>query len=68
MSTLHQILRCQSPDGLYTIDIRGDRAKDHLCFTLEFEGKVKKLTEEQIKRLEKRKAKEGEEIPKDIIE
>ena len=22
--TLHQVMRCQSPDGRYTIDIRGD--------------------------------------------
>ena len=25
--TLHQVMRCQSPDGRYTIDIRGDQAK-----------------------------------------
>ena len=26
VSTLHQVMRCQSPDGKYTIDIRGDQS------------------------------------------
>ena len=27
VSTLHQVMRCQSPDGLYMIDIKGDMQK-----------------------------------------
>ena len=26
VSTMHQVMRYQSPDGLYTIDIRGDQS------------------------------------------
>ena len=35
VSTLHQVLRCQSSNGLYTIDIKGDPVRDHRCFNLE---------------------------------
>ena len=27
VSTLHQMIRCQSLDGLYTIDIKGDQSQ-----------------------------------------
>ena len=61
VSTLHQVLRCQSPDGTYTIDIRGDPMKDHRCFNLDSEGKVKRLSAEKLSQMEKGKAKVGEE-------
>ena len=31
VSTLHQVMRCQSPDGRYTIDIRGDQSQARKC-------------------------------------
>ena len=31
VSTLHQVMRCQSPDGRYTIDIRGDQSQAKKC-------------------------------------
>ena len=30
-STLHQVMRCQSPDGRYTIDIHGDQSQARKC-------------------------------------
>ena len=30
-STLHQVMRCQSPDRQYTIDIRGDQSQARKC-------------------------------------
>ena len=53
------------PDGMYTIDIKGDLTRDHRCFNLESRGKVKRLSEEHLKHLERGKANKGEEIPKD---
>ena len=61
VSTLHQVFRCQSPNRLYTIDIKGDPMRDHGCFNLKIEGKIKRLSKDQIKHLEKGKAKEEEE-------
>ena len=29
--TLHQVMRCQSPDGRYMIDIRGDQSQAKKC-------------------------------------
>ena len=37
-STLHQVLRCQSKDGTYTIDIRGDQASARRCFSTALKG------------------------------
>ena len=34
VSTLHQVMRCQSPDGRYTIDIRGDHSQARKCHTI----------------------------------
>ena len=34
VSTLHQVMRCQSPDGRYTIDIRGDQSQARRCHTI----------------------------------
>ena len=31
VSTLHQVMRCQSPDEQYTIDIRGDQSQARKC-------------------------------------
>ena len=48
VSTLHQVLRCQSPDETYTIDIRGDLMKDHQCFNLDYGGRVNRLSAEKL--------------------
>ena len=61
MSTLHQVLRCQSPDKTYIIDIKGDPMKDHWCFNLDSKGRVKRLSAEKLSWMEKGKAKVGEE-------
>ncbi len=61
MSTLHQVLRCQSPDGTYTIDIKGDPMKNHRCFNMDSEGRIKRLSKEKLNRMEKGKAKMEEE-------
>ena len=29
--TLHQVMRCQSPGGKYTIDIKGDQSQAQKC-------------------------------------
>ena len=34
VSTLHQVIRSQSPDGRYTIDIRGDQSQARRCHTI----------------------------------
>ena len=68
VSTPHQLLRCQSLDGMYTIDMKGDIKRNHRCFNLGSRGKVKRLSEEQLKCLEKGKAREEEEILKDTDE
>ena len=31
VSTLHQVMRFQSPDGRYTIDIKGDQSQARKC-------------------------------------
>lgn len=66
VSTLHQVLRCQSPNRLYTINIKGDQTRNHGCFSLGSEGKVKILSDEQIKRLKKGRTNEGEELSEDM--
>ena len=35
VSTLHRVMRCQSPDGLYTIDIKGDQSQNQRCYSAE---------------------------------
>ena len=60
MSNLHQVLRCQSPDEAYTIDIKGDPMKNHRCFNMDFEGRIKRFSKEKLDRMEKGKAKVGE--------
>ena len=34
VSTLHQVMRCHSPDGLYTIDIKGDQSQNERCYNV----------------------------------
>ena len=34
VSTLHQVMRCQSPDGTYTIDVKGDQGQAKKCCNL----------------------------------
>ena len=65
VSILHQLLRCQSPNGTYTIDIKRDPTRNHRCFNLNSRGKVKRLLEEKLSRMEKGKTKVGEEILED---
>lgn len=60
--TLHQLLRCESPDETYTIDIRGDPMRDHRCFNLDTQGRVKRLSAKKLYRMEKGKAKVREQI------
>ena len=39
VSTLHQVMRCQSPDGTYTIDIKSDQSQARRChFVHQSEG------------------------------
>ena len=66
VSTLHQLLRFQSLDGTYTIDIRGDPMRDHQCFNLDSGRSVKRLSTEKLSRIENRKAKIGEWILEDV--
>ena len=42
VSTLHQVMCCQSLDGFYTINTRGDQRMVKKCYNLAL--KVKKLT------------------------
>ena len=63
VSTLHQVLRCQSPDRLYTIDIKGDPIQNQKYFNINIKGKIKRLSEEQIKQIKKGKAKVDEGLP-----
>ena len=65
ISTLYQVLRCQSPDWLYTIDIKGDPTQNQKFFNVNIGGKIKRLSEEQIKRMEKGKAKVDEGLLED---
>ena len=56
VSTLHQLIRCSSPDGQYTIDIKGDSGRERGCFSVETTGKVKRLSQEHFSREEKKMA------------
>ena len=44
MSTFHQVMRCQSPNGTYTIDIHGDQEEAKKCYVV-----VVKLKEKIVK-------------------
>lgn len=57
VSTLHQLIRCSSPNGHHTIDIKGDSMRDHEYFNLESTGKIKRLSQEHLDCTEKNKGK-----------
>ena len=42
VSTLHRVMRCQSPDETYTIDIKGDKKEAKKCYSaaLKYREKV----------------------------
>lgn len=61
VSTLHQLIRCSSPNGQYTIDIRGDSGRERGCFNVETTGKVKRLSQEHFSHEENKKAAAAEE-------
>ena len=54
VSTLHQVMRCQSPNELYTIDIKGDQSQSRRCYKVESRDKeqriVRRMKKGQIKR------------------
>ena len=50
--TLHQVMRYQSQDGMYMIDIKGDLTQNRRCYNVNTSRKVLKSTNEQVKRLE----------------
>ena len=68
VSTLHQVMRCQSPDRFYMIDIKGDQSQRRMCYNIESREeeqiRVRKMTKGQIKRFDKAKNAE-EERPED---
>ena len=65
VSTLHQVMRFQSPDGLYTIDIKGDQSQNRRCYTVENkEGGVWRMTNHQIEKFDRAKDKQDE-VPED---
>ena len=46
--TLHRVMRCKSPDGLYTIDIKGDQSQNQRCYSTENKEKgVRRMTNHQ---------------------
>ena len=49
VSTLHQVMRCQAPNGQYTIDIRGDRTQADQCYHLS-PGKVHRMSQGEQER------------------
>ena len=58
VSTHHQVMRCQSSDGLYTIYIKGDQSQNQGCYSTENKERgVQKMTNHQIERFDKAKAK-----------
>ena len=63
VSTLHQVMRCQAPNGQYTIDIRGDRAQASQCYHLS-SGKIHWMSQEEQGRAEASEKGSPEERPK----
>ena len=51
VSTLHQVMRCQAPNGQYTIDIRGNRTQADQCYHLS-PGKVHRMSQGERERAE----------------
>lgn len=38
VSKMHQVMRCQSLDVLYTVDIKGDQLQNKRCYNIESQG------------------------------
>ena len=51
VSTLHQVMRCQAPNGQYTIDIWGDRTQANQCYHLSSK-EVHRMSQEEQKKTE----------------
>ena len=68
VSTLHKVIRCQSPNRLYTIDINGDQSQSRRCYSVESQEEeqegIRKMTKSQIEKFNKAKDAE-EEVLKD---
>ena len=68
VSTLHQVMRCQFLDRLYTIDIKGDQSQSKRCYNIEIQKEepkgVRRITKGQIEKFDKAKDTK-EEIPTD---
>ena len=65
VSTLHRIMRCQSSYGLYAIDIKGDQSQNQIYYNAKNkENEVRKMTNHQIEKFDRAKAKEDE-IPEE---
>ena len=65
---LHRVMRCQSLDGLYTIDIKGDQSQNQRCYSSENkENGVRRITNHQIEEFNRANAK-VDEIPEEDIE
>ena len=68
VSMLDQVMRCHSPDGLYTIEIKDDQSQNQRCYSAENkENGVQKMTNHQIEKFNRAKAKENE-IPEEDSE
>ena len=60
-------MRCQSPNGLYKTDIKGDQSQSKRCYNIEIQekqGRIWKMNKNQIERFNKAKDME-EEVPED---
>ena len=68
VSTLHQVMRCQSLDGLYTIDIKRDQSQNQRCYNTENKERgVQRMINNQIERFDKAKTNENE-VPEEDSE
>ena len=69
VSTLHQVMRCQPPNGLYTIDIKGDQSQSRRCYSIESQGEeqreVRRMTKNQIEKFDRAKDVEEEVLEDD---
>ena len=56
-----QMLEMFRPDISLSVEGGGDPMKNHRCFNVDSEGRIKRLSKEKLDRMEKGKAKMGEE-------
>ena len=49
VSTWNQVMRCQSFDGLYTIDIKGDQSQSRRCYNEASQDEEKKRVRQKTK-------------------